>query len=195
MNQFRKDLFTTRFIRDSAAHHDKARIALVAKQGKHLDSPEVALAKMMDEGFTFSWSTYARASSLTPELVPLMREAGFEAFDNVAGGETAGIPFAALIAERLFHHPEWSNVWNRVTIEITNHDAGGITELKKIAVIAEAKHITVAPHNVCAPVGAQASRPGGGAGRVPTNVAGALRRAGRAFESKPYCLITLSKYF
>ena len=35
----------------------------------------------------------------------------------------------ALIAERLFHHPEWSNVWNRVTIEITNHDAGGITDL------------------------------------------------------------------
>ncbi len=30
-----------------------------------------------------------------------MREAGFEAFDNVAGGETAGIPFAAFIAERL----------------------------------------------------------------------------------------------
>jgi orotate phosphoribosyltransferase len=29
------------------------------------------------------------------------REAGFEAFDNVAGGETAGIPFAALVAERL----------------------------------------------------------------------------------------------
>ncbi|MFN2201629.1 MAG: mandelate racemase/muconate lactonizing enzyme family protein [Caldilineaceae bacterium] len=35
-------------------------------------------------------------------------------------------------------------------------NAGGITELKKIAVIAEAKHITVAPHNVCSPVGAQA---------------------------------------
>ena len=35
----------------------------------------------------------------------------------------------ALIAERLFHHPEWSNVWNRVTIKITNHYAGGITEL------------------------------------------------------------------
>ncbi|MGB3556141.1 MAG: orotate phosphoribosyltransferase [Jannaschia sp.] len=33
--------------------------------------------------------------------VTVMREAGFEAFDNVAGGETAGIPFAALIAERL----------------------------------------------------------------------------------------------
>ncbi len=31
----------------------------------------------------------------------VLRDAGFEAFDNVAGGETAGIPFAALIAERL----------------------------------------------------------------------------------------------
>ncbi|TNF23026.1 MAG: orotate phosphoribosyltransferase [Rhodobacteraceae bacterium] len=33
--------------------------------------------------------------------VTVMREAGFEAFDNIAGGETAGIPFAALMAERL----------------------------------------------------------------------------------------------
>ncbi|NRB00592.1 MAG: orotate phosphoribosyltransferase [Rhodobacteraceae bacterium] len=31
----------------------------------------------------------------------VLRDAGFEAFDNVAGGETAGIPFSALIAERL----------------------------------------------------------------------------------------------
>ncbi|WP_323763454.1 orotate phosphoribosyltransferase [Marinovum sp.] len=33
--------------------------------------------------------------------VTVMREAGFEAFDNIAGGETAGIPFAALMAERM----------------------------------------------------------------------------------------------
>ncbi|MFY1706788.1 orotate phosphoribosyltransferase [Tritonibacter scottomollicae] len=33
--------------------------------------------------------------------VTVMRNAGFEAFDNIAGGETAGIPFAALVAERL----------------------------------------------------------------------------------------------
>ncbi len=35
-------------------------------------------------------------------------------------------------------------------------NAGGITELKKISAIAEAKHITMAPHNICSPVGAQA---------------------------------------
>lgn len=32
-------------------------------------------------------------------------------------------------AEALGHHPDWSNSWNRVTIELTTHDAGGITEL------------------------------------------------------------------
>lgn len=35
----------------------------------------------------------------------------------------------ALIAEKLFHHPEWSNVYNKVDIAITNHDAGGLTPL------------------------------------------------------------------
>ncbi len=34
-------------------------------------------------------------------VVTAMREAGFEAFDNIAGGETAGIPFAAMVAERM----------------------------------------------------------------------------------------------
>ena len=33
--------------------------------------------------------------------VTVMREAGFEEFDNIAGGETAGIPFSALVAERM----------------------------------------------------------------------------------------------
>jgi 4a-hydroxytetrahydrobiopterin dehydratase len=35
----------------------------------------------------------------------------------------------ALNAERLDHHPEWSNVYNRVTIDLSTHSAGGITGL------------------------------------------------------------------
>ncbi len=33
----------------------------------------------------------------------------------------------ALIAEKADHHPEWSNVWNRVDILLTTHDAGGLS--------------------------------------------------------------------
>jgi 4a-hydroxytetrahydrobiopterin dehydratase len=33
----------------------------------------------------------------------------------------------ALVAERLNHHPEWSNVWSAVVVDLTTHDAGGIT--------------------------------------------------------------------
>ena len=47
--------------------------------------------------------SYPRIRSVLMDFlsVTIMREAGFEAFDNIAGGETAGIPFAALVAERL----------------------------------------------------------------------------------------------
>lgn len=33
----------------------------------------------------------------------------------------------ALLAEKADHHPEWSNVWNKVDILLTTHDAGGLS--------------------------------------------------------------------
>jgi len=51
-------------------------------------------------------------------------ELEFEDFVGAFGFMTQG----ALIAESLNHHPDWSNVYNRLTIDLTTHDAGGLTE-------------------------------------------------------------------
>ena len=36
---------------------------------------------------------------------------------------------AALVAQGMDHHPEWSNVWNKVLVDLATHDAGGVTAL------------------------------------------------------------------
>lgn len=35
----------------------------------------------------------------------------------------------AMHAEKLIHHPEWFNVWNKVHVKLTTHDVGGISDL------------------------------------------------------------------
>ena len=54
----------------------------------------------------------------------LHREFRFPDFTQAFAFMTA----VAAIAERMNHHPDWCNVYNRVTIRLTTHDAGGITE-------------------------------------------------------------------
>ncbi len=54
----------------------------------------------------------------------LHRDYAFESF-NAAFGFMAR---AAMEIEKLNHHPEWSNVYNRLSVDLVTHDAGGITE-------------------------------------------------------------------
>ncbi len=54
----------------------------------------------------------------------LHREWRFEDFNAAFGFMTR----VALEAERMNHHPEWSNVWNRVVVDLVTHDAGGLTK-------------------------------------------------------------------
>ena len=54
----------------------------------------------------------------------LHRELAFPDFVRAFGFMTR----VALVAERMDHHPEWSNVYGRVVIDLTTHDAGGISE-------------------------------------------------------------------
>jgi 4a-hydroxytetrahydrobiopterin dehydratase len=92
----------------------------------------------MVEGQSLATTMTAQPLSSTdiaqlPEQLPawtlkegkLHRELRFADFSEAFGFMTR----VALAAEQLNHHPEWSNVWNRVVINLTTHDCGGLSNL------------------------------------------------------------------
>jgi len=54
----------------------------------------------------------------------LHKDFQFDSFNQAFGFMTR----AAMEIEKMNHHPEWFNVYNKITIELTTHDAGGITK-------------------------------------------------------------------
>lgn len=57
-------------------------------------------------------------------VAALCRDLAFGSF----GQAVEFIRCGAVFAEQLDHHPEWSNVYNRVWVKLISHDAGGVTE-------------------------------------------------------------------
>jgi len=84
---------TARMLLEIKAVHFNAREPFILASG--LPSPTYIDCRKL--------ISYPRIRSTLMDFlsVTVMRDAGFEAFDNIAGGETAGIPFAALVAERM----------------------------------------------------------------------------------------------
>jgi 4a-hydroxytetrahydrobiopterin dehydratase len=75
------------------------------------DARKAALAKLP------GWSEAQDRDAITRTLV-------FRDFNEAFGFMTR----AALVAEKLDHHPEWFNVYKTVTVTLSTHDAGGLTE-------------------------------------------------------------------
>ena len=81
--------------------------------GAKMDKAELAAAL---EGLP-SWSKAEGREAIAKRFT-------FDDF-NAAFGWMARV---ALVAEKMDHHPEWCNVWNRVDVVLTTHDAGGVSE-------------------------------------------------------------------
>ena len=80
----------------------------------------VMVAKLSDSDVN---SALRGLSEWTVVAGKLHREYKFADFIHAFGFMTS----AALVAEAMGHHPEWCNVYNRLTVDLTTHDAGGIS--------------------------------------------------------------------
>jgi 4a-hydroxytetrahydrobiopterin dehydratase len=68
---------------------------------------------------------FSQGWQLTIGRDAITKEYKFKSFARAFGWMSA----VAILAEKMDHHPEWSNVYNRVTVTLTTHSAGGLTEL------------------------------------------------------------------
>lgn len=75
---------------------------------------DLALAQFAEAGWSHD-----------PERDSVSKTFRFRDFSEAFGWMTR----AALVAEKIDHHPEWRNVWNRVEVVLTTHDPKGLTEL------------------------------------------------------------------
>jgi len=85
---------------------------VVMAQKLSADARKSALAKLA------GWSEVAGRDAITKKFV-------FQDFTQAFGFMTR----AALVAEKMDHHPEWFNVYKTVEVTLSTHDAGGLTEL------------------------------------------------------------------
>jgi 4a-hydroxytetrahydrobiopterin dehydratase len=76
------------------------------------EARKAALAKLT------GWTEVAGRDAIAKKFV-------FKDFSQAFGFMTR----AALVAEKMDHHPEWSNVYKTVDVTLSTHDAGGVTEL------------------------------------------------------------------
>jgi 4a-hydroxytetrahydrobiopterin dehydratase len=63
--------------------------------------------------------------TLAADQLAISREFIFRSFAEAFGFMTE----AALVAEKIDHHPEWSNNWRKVLVKLTTHSAKGLTAL------------------------------------------------------------------
>ena len=79
----------------------------------------------LDEGAVAEALKSVEGWARSDDGIAIERKFKFPSFREAFGFMTEG----ALAAEKFNHHPEWFNVYNRVEVRLTNHDAGGLTEL------------------------------------------------------------------